>query len=69
MLGCQVDKNQLSFVADRPPPPYIDYQELLMAAETLAEYFFDSLFDREERRGRFRAALGFSSSFRYFCSP
>jgi len=30
---------KLSFVADRPPPPHIAYQELLMAAETSAEYF------------------------------
>jgi hypothetical protein len=30
---------KLIFVADRPPPPYIAYQELLMAAEASAEYF------------------------------
>ncbi len=30
---------KLTFVADRPPPPYIVYQELLMAAEASAEYF------------------------------
>jgi ribosomal protein S27E len=30
---------KLSFVADRPPPPHIAYQELLMAAETSTEYF------------------------------
>jgi hypothetical protein len=30
---------RLSFVADKPPPPRIAYQELLMAAETSAEYF------------------------------
>jgi hypothetical protein len=30
---------KLTFVADRPPPPYLFYQELLMAAETSAEYF------------------------------
>jgi hypothetical protein len=30
---------KLSFVADRPPPPHIASQELLMAAETSAEYF------------------------------
>jgi hypothetical protein len=29
---------KLSFVADRPLPPHIAYQELLMAAETSAEY-------------------------------
>jgi hypothetical protein len=30
---------KLTFVADRPPPPHIAYQEVLMAAETPAEYF------------------------------
>ena len=30
---------KLTFVADKPPPPHIAYQELLMAAETCAEYF------------------------------
>ena len=30
---------KLTFVADRPPPPHIAYQELLLAAETGAEYF------------------------------
>jgi hypothetical protein len=30
---------KLVFVADRPPPPHIAYQEVLMAAETSAEYF------------------------------
>jgi hypothetical protein len=30
---------KLTFVADKPPPPHIVYQELLMAAETSAEYF------------------------------
>jgi len=29
---------KLSFVADRPPPPQIAYQEFLIAAETSAEY-------------------------------
>jgi hypothetical protein len=29
---------KLSFVAERPPPPHIVYQEVLMAAETPAEY-------------------------------
>ena len=28
----------LTFVAERPPPPHIAYQELLLAAETSAEY-------------------------------
>jgi len=30
---------KLTFVAERPPPPQIAFQELLMAAETGAEYF------------------------------
>ncbi len=30
---------KLTFVASKPPPPRIAYQELLMAAETSAEYF------------------------------
>ena len=30
---------KLTFVADRPPPPHIAYLEILMAAETSAEYF------------------------------
>jgi hypothetical protein len=30
---------KLSFVASKPPPPQVAYQELLMAAETSAEYF------------------------------
>jgi len=30
---------KLNFVAERPPPPPIAYQELLMAAEASAEYF------------------------------
>jgi hypothetical protein len=30
---------KLTFVAERPPPPQDTYQELLMAAETSAEYF------------------------------
>jgi len=29
----------LTFVAQRPPPPHIVYQEVLMAAQTSAEYF------------------------------
>jgi hypothetical protein len=29
---------KLTFVAERPPPPHIVYQELLMAAEASAEY-------------------------------
>jgi hypothetical protein len=30
---------KLVFVASKPPPPHIAYQEVLMAAETSAEYF------------------------------
>jgi hypothetical protein len=30
---------KLTFVAERPPPPYVACQEVLMAAETPAEYF------------------------------
>jgi hypothetical protein len=30
---------KLTFVADRPPPPHIACQELLMAAEASADYF------------------------------
>jgi hypothetical protein len=30
---------KLTFVADRPPPPHLAYQELLMAAETSANIF------------------------------
>jgi len=30
---------KLTFVPDKPPPPRVVYQELLMAAETPAEYF------------------------------
>jgi len=30
---------RLTFVAERPPPPQIACQEVLMAAENLAEYF------------------------------
>jgi hypothetical protein len=29
---------KLTFVADKPPPPRIAYQEVLMAVETSAEY-------------------------------
>jgi len=29
---------KLTFVADRPPPPHIAYQEVLMAAEASSEY-------------------------------
>ena len=30
---------KLTFVADKPPPPQVAYQEFLMAAETATEYF------------------------------
>jgi len=30
---------ELTFVAERPPPPLIALQEFLMAAEASAEYF------------------------------
>ena len=33
-----IDHLKLSFVADRPPPLQASYQEVLMAAETSAEY-------------------------------
>jgi hypothetical protein len=33
-----IDHLKLTFVADKPPPPQIAYQEDLMAAETSAEY-------------------------------
>jgi len=34
-----IDHLKLTFVAERPPPPHIAYQEVLMAAETAGEYF------------------------------
>jgi len=33
-----IDHLKLSFIAERPPPPHFAYQEVLMAAEALAEY-------------------------------
>lgn len=30
---------KLTFVADTPPPPWVACKEVLMAAETSAEYF------------------------------
>jgi len=30
---------KLTFVADKPPPPHSAYQEVLMDAQTSAEYF------------------------------
>jgi len=29
---------KLSFLADKPPPAHLAYQEILMAAETAADY-------------------------------
>jgi hypothetical protein len=37
-----IDHLKLTFVADKPPPPQIAYQELLIAAEASAEYFLKS---------------------------
>jgi hypothetical protein len=34
-----IDHLKLTFVADRPPPPQIAYQEVLIAAESAGEYF------------------------------
>ena len=34
-----IDHLKLTFVTERPPPPQMAFQELLMAAETSAEYF------------------------------
>jgi hypothetical protein len=34
-----IDHLKLTFVADKPPPAHLAYQELIMAAETSAEYF------------------------------
>ena len=34
-----IDHLKLTFVAERPPPPHIAYQEVLLAAEQSAEYF------------------------------
>jgi hypothetical protein len=30
---------KLTYIADKPPPPHLAYQEVLMAAETSADYF------------------------------
>ena len=38
VVGRVINHLKLTFVADKPPPPHIAYQELLMAAETAAEY-------------------------------
>ena len=34
-----IDHLKLTFVADKPPPAHLAYQEVLMAAKTSAEYF------------------------------
>jgi hypothetical protein len=34
-----IDHLKLTFVAERPPPPKIAFQELLMAADPLVDYF------------------------------
>ncbi|MDH7512058.1 MAG: hypothetical protein QHH14_03810 [Clostridiales bacterium] len=34
-----IDHLKLTFVASRPRPPHIVYQEFLMAAEAVGEYF------------------------------
>ena len=33
-----IDHLKLTFVAERPPPPRLAYQEILMAAEASTEY-------------------------------
>ena len=33
-----IDHLKLTFVAERPPPPHIAYQEVLMAAEAPTDY-------------------------------
>jgi len=62
---------KLTFVAAKPPPPHIAYQELLMAAETGAEYFsWSSLYPGQEVCVISGASWLFSVSseptFRYF---
>jgi hypothetical protein len=34
-----INHHKLTFVADKPPPPRIAYQEVLMAAEASSEHF------------------------------
>ncbi len=31
---------KLTFAAQRPPPPHVAYQDVLLAADISAEYFF-----------------------------
>jgi hypothetical protein len=46
-----IDHLKAMFLAEKPPPPQIDYQELLMAAEAGSNYFLDFLFVRAEGSG------------------
>jgi hypothetical protein len=46
-----INRLKLAFVADKPPPPRVAYQELLMAAEAGGEYFSCN-FRLIRRRGR-----------------
>jgi len=39
MVDRIINHLKLTFVADKPPPPHFAYQEVLLAAETGAEYF------------------------------
>jgi hypothetical protein len=39
VVGKIINHLKLTFVAMKPPPPHIAYQELLIAAETGGEYF------------------------------
>jgi len=39
VVGRIINHLKLTFVAERPPPPRVAYQEVFMAAETSAEYF------------------------------
>jgi len=39
MVDRIIDHLKLTFVADKPPPPHIAYQEVLVAVEFPAEYF------------------------------
>jgi len=39
VVDCIINHLKLTFVAAKPPPPRIAYQELLMAVEASGEYF------------------------------
>jgi hypothetical protein len=39
MVDRIINHLKLTFVAERPPPPHVAFQEYLIAAETSAEYF------------------------------